>query len=105
MIPGMDGTTLYQGTRSELGISSNGKYTRAEGSSNYQTVNAYTNYMLSIKDKHNFIFMGGYQEEKYNYRYLKNSVTDLISTTNPGIGLGTGDKIAIDTRHGWATRI
>ncbi|MGL5547872.1 MAG: TonB-dependent receptor domain-containing protein, partial [Tannerellaceae bacterium] len=104
MIPGMDGTTMYKGTRGELGVATNGRFTRAEEATNYQTINLYTNYLFTLNEKHNFAFMGGYQEENSDYRYLKNNVVDLISTTNPGLELGTGDRITVDTRNGWATR-
>lgn len=104
MIPGMDGTTMYKGTRGELGVATNGRFTRAEAATNYQTINLYTNYLFTLNEKHNFAFMGGYQEENSDYRYLKNNVVDLISTTNPGLELGTGDRITVDTRNGWATR-
>ena len=48
--------------------------------------------------------MAGYQEENYAYSYLYESVTDMISTNNPGLNLGTGEKSTTDTRNGWATR-
>jgi TonB-linked SusC/RagA family outer membrane protein len=104
MIPGADGKTLYKGTRSELGVSPNGKFTRIEAANNYQNINLYTNYLFSINDNHNFTLMGGYQEDSYDHRYLKNTATDLISTTTPGLSLGTGDQTIVDTREGWATR-
>ena len=60
--------------------------------------------MFSLADKHNFTVMAGYQEENYAYSYLYESVTDMISTNNPGLNLGTGEKSTTDTRNGWATR-
>lgn len=48
--------------------------------------------------------MGGYQEEDNDYSYMKNSITGLYSTNNPNLGMGTGDKVVVDTRNGWATR-
>lgn len=35
---------------------------------------------------------------------MKNSITGLYSTNNPNLGMGTGDKVVVDTRNGWATR-
>jgi len=35
---------------------------------------------------------------------LRNVVTGLYSTTNPNVGMGTGDKTITDTRNSWATR-
>lgn len=104
LIPGADNTTLYKGTRGELGVAPNGKFTRKEAGSNYQSINLYTNYLFSINENHNFVVMAGYQEENYDYRFLKNTNTDLISTTNPGLSLGTGTQTIEDTRNGWATR-
>ena len=54
--------------------------------------------MFSLADKHNFTVMAGYQEENYAYSYLYESVTDMISTNNPGLNLGTGEKSTTDTR-------
>ena len=48
--------------------------------------------------------MAGYQEENNDYSYMKNSITGLYSTSNPNVGMGTGDKTVVDTRNGWATR-
>lgn len=104
MIPGLDNETLYPGTRSELGVAAKGAFTRSMSKKSYQSVNLYTNYMFSLADAHNFTLMGGYQEEDYRYSYMHNNVTDLISTTNPGLGLATGDKNIKETREGWATR-
>ncbi len=28
----------------------------------------------------------------------------MYSTSNPNLGMGTGDKTVVDTRNGWATR-
>lgn len=104
MIPGRDNETLYKGTRSELGIAENGMFTRSMSQNNYQAVNLYTNYLLSIADAHNFALMAGYQEDKNNYSYMFNQVKDLISTTNPGLSLSTGTQTMSESRTGWATR-
>lgn len=104
MIPGADGVTLYKGTRDELGVAENGRFTRSSAISQYQSVNLYTNYLLSLADRHNFTLMAGYQEEDYTYKYLYDSVTQLISTTNPSLSLADGTRTVRDTRNGWATR-
>ena len=102
-IPRADGVTLDKGTRAELGISSNGRYTRNMSNSRYQTINLYSNFSFTLADAHNFTVMGGYQEESNNYRYLMNVAQDLISTSNPGLMLATGDKVINEARNGWAT--
>lgn len=104
MIPGADGETLYAGTRGELGVAAKGAFTRSMYTTRYQSINLYTNYLFSLNDAHNFTLMAGYQEEDYHYSYMYNNVTDLISTTNPGLGLAIGDKNISETRNGWATR-
>ena len=81
-----------------------GKFTRTYGRTRYQTINLYTNYQFTLNDHHNFTLMGGYQEEDNDYSYMKNSITGLYSTNNPNLGMGTGDKVVVDTRNGWATR-
>lgn len=103
LIFGADGETTSKGVRDELGMAKDGRFTRTVTRTRYQSVNLYTNYLFSIAE-HNFTVLAGYQEEDYNFSYLKNAVTDLYSTTNPGLGLGSGDKTIIDTRNAWATR-
>ncbi len=104
LIYGADGVSTSKGVRSELGMSPDGKFTRSYSRTRYQTINLYTNYLFTLADKHNFTVMAGFQEEDYDYSYLKNAVTGLYSTTNPNVGMGTGDKTVTDTRNGWATR-
>lgn len=104
LIYGADGVTTSKGVRSELGMSPDGKFTRSYDRSRYQSVNLYTNYLFSLAEKHNFTLMAGFQEENYEYSLMKNAITGLYSTTNPNVGMGTGDKTVIDTRNGWATR-
>ena len=90
-----DGVTTSLGVRDELGVSPDGKYTRSLGRTRYQSINLYTNYLFTIADAHHFTVMAGYQEEDNNYSYLKNAITGLYSTSNPNVGMGTGD---------WATK-
>lgn len=104
MIPGADNKTYYKGTRVELGIDENGRFTRSTDLRQYQSINLYTNYLFSLQERHNFTIMGGYQEENYTKRYLYNSAVDLISTNNPGLGLSDGELTVTDERNGWATR-
>lgn len=104
LIYGADGVSTSKGVRDELGVSPDGKFTRSYGRTRYQTINLYTNYLFTLADKHNFTLMAGYQEEDSDYSYMKNSITGLYSTTNPNVGMGTGDKTVVDTRNGWATR-
>ena len=99
-----DGVTMTKVARSELGVVEDGKFTRTYGRTRYQTINLYTNYQFTLNDHHNFTLMGGYQEEDNDYSYMKNSITGLYSTNNPNLGMGTGDKVVVDTRNGWATR-
>lgn len=104
LIYGAEGVSTSKGVRSELGVSPDGKYTRSYGRTRYQTINLYTNYLFTLADKHNFTLMAGFQEEDNDYSYMKNSITGLYSTSNPNVGMGTGDKTVVDTRNGWATR-
>lgn len=104
LIYGADGVSTSKGVRGELGVSPDGKFTRSYGRTRYQSINLYTNYLFTIADSHNFTLMAGYQEEDNDYSYMKNSITGLYSTTNPNLGMGTGDKTVVDVRNGWATR-
>lgn len=104
MIYAADGISLSKGVRGELGIIPDGKFTRSYSNSAYQTINLYSNYIFSLNEKHNFTLMAGYQEENYDYSYMKNAITGLYSSTNPNVGMGSGDRTIVDTRRGWATR-
>ena len=103
-IPRADGVTYDVGARSELGVIPGGSYTRYNTSNQYQSVNLYTNYTFSLNEAHNFTVMAGYQEEKYDYKYLSYSADDLISPSNPNLSLTTGDNVVGDSRYAWATR-
>ena len=104
LIYGADGVSTSKGVRDELGMSPDGKFTRSYERERYQSINLYTNYLFTLAEAHNFTLMAGYQEEDLSYSYMKNAITGLYSTTNPNVGMGTGDKTVIDTRNGWATR-
>ena len=104
LIYGADGVSTSKGVRDELGVSPDGKFTRYYAHTRYQSINLYSNYLFTLEDKHNFTVMAGYQEENNDYSYMKNSITGLYSTSNPNVGMGTGDKTVVDTRNGWATR-
>ncbi len=104
LIYGADGVSTSKGVRSELNMFPDGKFTRSYGRTRYQSVNLYSNYLFTLADNHNFTVMAGFQEENNDFSYMKNAVTGLYSTTNPNVGMGSGDKTVIDTRNGWATR-
>ena len=98
-----DGVTTSLGVRDELGVYPDGKYTTSLDRTRYQSLNVYTSYDLQIQ-KHTGSIMVGFQEEDNSYKYLKNTITGLYSTSNPNAGMGTGDRTTVDTRNGWATR-
>ena len=100
----MDGETTVKGGRSELGIPVDGKYTRANTNTNYQSLNLYTNYSFTLGKDHNFALLAGYQEEDFHYAYIKNAITGLYTTATPSVTMGNGDQTTTDTRYGWATR-
>lgn len=99
-----DGERTSLGVRSELGVLPQGKFTRSFGKELYRGINLYSNYMLSLGDKHHFTFLLGYQEEESHTSYLEHSVTGLYSLDNPNAAVGSGDKVPVDQRYGWATR-
>lgn len=101
---GIDGSAYTQNNRSELGIPDGGSYTRSMAASKYQSINLYTNYSFTLDTAHNLALMAGYQEEDYDYEYLYSKALDIISTTNPGLNIATGDKTTSESRYGWATR-
>ena len=100
----MDGVTTVKGGRSELGIPKDGKYTRSNTNTNYQSISLYTHYSFTLGEKSNFALLAGYQEEDYHYAYIKNAITGLYTTATPSVTMGNGDQTITDTRYGWATR-
>lgn len=102
---GIDGTSYTQ-YRSEIYTESSTAFTRSMTDIEYKTINLYSNYSFTLGKKHNFKALAGYQEEDYNYKYLYNQVTDLLTTTNSGLelGSGNGETTINDTRYSWATR-
>lgn len=103
LIYAADGQSTSYGVRDELGITKDGRYTRSNTDINYQTLNLYTNYNLTLASDHNLSFLLGWQEERFDYAYGKNSVTGLYSTTNPNAAMGTGNQVVADDRYAWAT--
>ena len=103
-IPNASGDAYDIGTRTEIADGASNSYTRYDMNNQYQSVNLYTNYSFSLADKHNFTVMLGYQEEYYKYKYLYDSVTDILSTSNPSLEMANGDRTVKDTRYAWATR-
>lgn len=99
-----DGQRTSLGVRSELGVLPQGKFTRSFQKDNYRSINLYTNYLLDLGERHHFTFLAGYQEEDSHTSYLESSVTGLYSLDNPNAGIGSGDKVPVDQRYGWATR-
>lgn len=102
-IVGVNGET-YPGARNELGVPVGGSFLRSNAITSYNSFNAYTNYMLTVGEKHNFVGLVGFQQESNNYSMLKAVTKDLISNTTPGISLGTGDRIPSEGRSHWSTR-
>lgn len=103
LIYGADGVSTSYGLRDELGVYKDGKYTRSNRNTSYQSLNLYTNYAFSLAERHNFTLLLGWQEEQLSQQNLKNSITGLYSTTNPNVSMGTGDKVVTDKRFSWAT--
>ena len=99
-----DGVRTSKGVRSELGVQADGSYTQQKADIRYQNFNAYTNYMFTLDEKHDFTVMAGFQSEMRNYSLLGSRVTGLYSSTNPGINLGSGATTNTDTRNSWSTR-
>ncbi len=104
-IPNATDTGTTPGTRSSMydGGATSG-FTRYNMNNQYQSLNLYTNYTMSLNDKHNFTFLLGYQEEYYKYKMLRASVTNLQYPSNPSLEMADGDRNLVDTRYAWATR-
>ena len=100
----MDGVTTVKGGRSELGVPVDGKYTRANTDTQYQSLNIYTNYAFTLGENHHIALLAGFQEEDFHYAYIKNAIVGLYTTATPSVTMGNGDQTLVDTRYGWATR-
>lgn len=99
-----DGESTSKGVRGELGVRTDGMYQRQNAVTRYQTFNIYTDYHLTLAEKHNFSIMAGYQSEENRYSYLSAYNTGLFSTANPGVNIAADSPVVGDTRQHWATR-
>ena len=68
----------------------------------YNAFNAFAEYTFSLKEKHNFKVMVGYNQEnkhkKYHYAGLKN----LIDSSNPSLNLAYGDMAMNGSETHWS---
>jgi len=71
--------------------------------SNQYTINAYTDYNLTI-GKHDFYGLVGYNQEWYTYDYLGGRGEGILSTDVPVIGQTLGNEYAYDNEEAWAIR-
>lgn len=70
----------------------------------YQSLNVFTTYDLKLKDKHNFTFMLGYQQESSSYDYLYGLKRELITPEVPSISTATGEMQTKDDMTHWSTQ-
>ena len=70
---------------------------------NYYSTNIFSDYALTLKEKHNLKFLLGlnYENEKFNLSDITRR--DLISKDVPTISTATGDITAIGLKDHWAT--
>lgn len=70
----------------------------------YQSLNVFSTYDLKLKDKHNFTFMVGYQQESSSYDYLYGLKRELITPEVPSISTATGEMQTKDEMTHWSTQ-
>jgi TonB-linked SusC/RagA family outer membrane protein len=70
----------------------------------YQSFNIYSNYQLSLAEKHNIEIMAGFQRESNTDDYLYGSKKNIITSEVPSISTSTGDMQASDDLSHWATQ-
>ena len=66
-------------------------------------LNLFANYLLKVKDN-SFSFLGGFNQEFLNIKYLSGERKALLDQDLPSIGLATGDMLANDSYSQLALR-
>ncbi|MBU3024167.1 SusC/RagA family TonB-linked outer membrane protein [Zobellia galactanivorans] len=72
-------------------------------SNTYLSPNIYTEYTRSL-GKHNFLVLGGYQQETYRYFNLYASAKYLLTDAIPSINTAVGEKTIFDGKGHWSTQ-
>ncbi|MBU2904005.1 TonB-dependent receptor [Arenibacter algicola] len=72
--------------------------------SDYTVFNAYFDFHKTIKDKHSFSGVLGFNQELSKYRDLTAQGNDLISDEIPSLKLATGAKTSSDNESHWGVR-
>ncbi|MDR0541346.1 MAG: TonB-dependent receptor [Dysgonamonadaceae bacterium] len=70
----------------------------------YQSFNVYSNYQISLAEKHNFEIMAGFQRESSMYDYLYGLKKNIITSEVPSISTSTGDMQSDDDLSHWSTQ-
>lgn len=73
-------------------------------STDYNAINAYATYSLSLKDKHNFKAMTGYNQESRAWEALDVNRKDMINEDMPSISGSTGETVATDSFEDYTIR-
>ena len=99
----------FQMTNDQMGIlwsdnPSSGRYRNDKTTVDYNAINAYATYQLSLKDKHNFKIMAGYSQESRNQELLWVLRDDMINPSMPSLSGATGEIQTKDEYKQYAIR-
>lgn len=87
-----------------LGNTSQGSFTESSGAKNYYSFNAYTDYEITLKEKHYLKGLIGFNQELTTDRSSGGRAYDLVSDDFPNTGLANGQKETFASGYEWALR-
>ncbi len=77
---------LHQGLAESIQPStSTTPFTQQRSTTKYTTINAFASYNKTVKDAHNVSVLGGFNQEKSDYRYLYSQAYNMISNELPSL--------------------
>ena len=96
-------TTEPDGTQSAVSGTTPNSVRENEGIEKYYTGNIYSTYNFNLNQTHNFVFLLGYQFERFNNRNIMGQQFDLVTQSVPSFSTATGTILLDDTKGHWAT--
>lgn len=87
-----------------LGNTSQGSFRETNSYKNYYSFNAYTDYDITLNEKHYLKGMVGYNQELTTYKSNEATAFDLVSDDFPNTGLASGDRKTGASGYEWALR-
>lgn len=86
------------------GSTNNNSYQVTNSSREYSSFNAYTDYQFTLKEKHNFKVMAGFNQEVTTYKKTVATRKNLLSQELPSLSIGSGEQTVASDGYEWALR-